>query len=179
MADLFRNKASDYCLYMGNWIIDSLDLLKNVDSFSNKTPLCCSETQNSSAVALIGTIFISEIEQKQSILCLKCKSLNFNFLFLNYYCIKSHCNHVETFCLCNVAYLKHILYISFIYYKLNLLQRVLWNEGFRRVQLMDTSGPHDPLRWFFPWWRRLCVTSSLVPYNLQPFKALTPEGIRA
>ncbi len=37
------------------------------------------------------------------------------------------------------------------------LQRALRNEGFRRVQLMDTSGPHDPLRWFFPWWRRLRV----------------------
>ncbi len=33
----------------------------------------------------------------------------------------------------------------------------LRNEGFRRVQLMDTSAsppPHDCLRWFFPWWRR-------------------------
>ncbi len=34
------------------------------------------------------------------------------------------------------------------------LQRALRNEGFRRVQLMDTSGPHDPLRWFFAWWYR-------------------------
>ncbi len=40
---------------MGYWIIDSLDSFKNVDSFSNETPLCCSETQNSSAVALIET----------------------------------------------------------------------------------------------------------------------------
>ncbi len=39
-------------------------------------------THNSSAVALIRTIFISEIEQKQSIFCLKSKSLHFNFLFI-------------------------------------------------------------------------------------------------
>ncbi len=38
-------------------------------------------------------IFSNEIEQKQSILCLKCKSRNFNFLFIEvYYCIKPHCN---------------------------------------------------------------------------------------
>ncbi len=42
-------------LWMGYWIIDSLDSFKNVDSFSIKTPLCCSETQNSSTVALIET----------------------------------------------------------------------------------------------------------------------------
>ncbi len=45
------------------------------------TALCCSETHNSSAVALIATIFGCEIEQKQLIFCLKSKSLNFNFLF--------------------------------------------------------------------------------------------------
>ncbi len=39
-------------------------------------------THNSSAVFLIRTIFISEIEQKQSIFCLKSKSLHFNFLFI-------------------------------------------------------------------------------------------------
>ncbi len=33
------------------------------------------------------------------------------------------------------------------------LQRALRNERFWRVQLIDTSGPHDPLCWFFPWWR--------------------------
>ncbi len=35
--------------------------------------MCCSETHNSSAVALSATIFIAEIEQKQSIFCLKSK----------------------------------------------------------------------------------------------------------
>ncbi len=39
------------------------------------------------------------------------------------------------------------------------LQRALRNEGFRRVQLMDTSGSHDPLRRFFAWWRRLRVST--------------------
>ncbi len=33
------------------------------------------------------------------------------------------------------------------------------NEGFLRVQLMDTSGSHDPLRRFFPWWWRLRVAT--------------------
>ncbi len=68
-------------LWMGHWIIDSLDSFKHVDSFSNETQLCCSETHNSSAVALIETIFVSEIEQKQSIFCLKYNSLNFCLLF--------------------------------------------------------------------------------------------------
>ncbi len=40
------------------------------------------ETHNSSAVALIATIFIGEIEQKQSVFCIKSKSLNFNLLFV-------------------------------------------------------------------------------------------------
>ncbi len=44
--------------------------------------MCCSETGNSSAVALIRTIFGSENEQKQSVFCLKSKSLNFNSLFI-------------------------------------------------------------------------------------------------
>ncbi len=39
--------------------------------------MCCSETHKSSAVALIKNIFVSEIEQKQSIFCQKSKSLNF------------------------------------------------------------------------------------------------------
>ncbi len=42
------------------------------------TAVCCLETHNSSAVALIAIIFGCEIEQKQSIFCLKSKSLNFN-----------------------------------------------------------------------------------------------------
>ncbi len=48
---------------------------------------------------------------------------------------------------------------------------------------MDTSGPHDPLRWFFAWWRHLRMmtqkgtsrNSCLVPYTLHPFEALTPK----
>ncbi len=68
-------------LWMGHWIIDLLDSFKKVDSFSNETPLCVA-LHNSSAVALIGTIFIGEILQKQSIFCLKSKSPNLNFLFI-------------------------------------------------------------------------------------------------
>ncbi len=52
-----------------------------IDSFMNETPSCCSETQNS-AVAVFGIIFVGEIEQKQEISCLKRKSLNINFLFI-------------------------------------------------------------------------------------------------
>ncbi len=33
-------------------------------------------------MALFGIIFVGEIEQKQAIWCLKCKSLNINFLFI-------------------------------------------------------------------------------------------------
>ncbi len=64
------------------FIIDSLDLFKNMDSFCNETPLCVARRHNSSAVALVATIFVSEIEQKQSIFCLKSKSLNLNLLFI-------------------------------------------------------------------------------------------------
>ncbi len=53
------------------------------------------------------------------------------------------------------------------------------------LQLMDMLGAHDPLCWFLPWWRRLHVgmgwwhrwalrNSCLVPYTLQPLKAITP-----
>ncbi len=56
-----------------------------------------------------------------------------------------------------------------------------------RISKGTTDGhcrPHDPLHWFFAWWRRLRMmtqkdtsrNSCLVPYNLQPFEALTPEG---
>ncbi len=62
--------------------LTSIDSLKNVDSFSNQTPLCVAQRRNSSAVALIAAIFVSEIEQKQSVFCLKSKSLNFNSLFI-------------------------------------------------------------------------------------------------
>ncbi len=62
MADSFR-KESIGCPY--EWAtesIDSLDSLKNVDSFRmNKR--CLWATHNSSAVALIATIFVSEIKQ--------------------------------------------------------------------------------------------------------------------
>ncbi len=52
-----------------------------IDSFRNETPSCCSETQNS-AVAVFRVIFVGETEQKQEIWCLKRKSLNVNFLFI-------------------------------------------------------------------------------------------------
>ncbi len=45
---IHSNEASDYCFS------ESLTSLNNVDSFSNETLLCCSETQNT-AVALIET----------------------------------------------------------------------------------------------------------------------------
>ncbi len=80
------------------------------------TAVCCSETHNSSAVALIATIFVGEIEQKQSIFCLKSKSLNFNLLFIEILLCKiSHIAIVlillirETSWPSNVAYLNHIL----------------------------------------------------------------------
>ncbi len=62
MTDSFRNESIG-CPY--EWTtesIDSLDSFKNVDSFSDETPLCVAQRHNSSAEALIATIFISEIE---------------------------------------------------------------------------------------------------------------------
>ncbi len=82
-ADSFRNESIDRPYEWATESIDTLDSFKNVDSFRNETPLRCSETHNSSAVALITTIFVSEIEQKQKVgLCLKSQSLDFNFLFI-------------------------------------------------------------------------------------------------
>ncbi len=49
---IHSNEASDYCFY--ECFSESLASLNNVDSFSNETLLCCSETQNA-AVALIET----------------------------------------------------------------------------------------------------------------------------
>ncbi len=49
---------------------------------SNKKYYIKERVENSSAVALIATIFVSKIEQKQSIFCLNSKSLNFNLLFI-------------------------------------------------------------------------------------------------
>ncbi len=109
-------------LWMGHWIIDSLDSFKHVDSFSNETPLC-SETHNSSAVALIETIFVSEIYQKQSIFCLKYKSLNCSLLFeiplyiisvtlqSCWYCFLGK-HHGRLWCS------NHILQISFFFYRI-------------------------------------------------------------
>ncbi len=59
--------------------------------------MCCSETHNSCAVALIVTIFVGEIEQKQSILGLKSKSLNCNLFFIKILLYKSvsHCNRAD------------------------------------------------------------------------------------
>ncbi len=61
------------------------------------TAVCCSETLNSSAVALIGTIFVGKTEQKLSIFSLKAKSLNFNHLFIEIllYNSVSHCNRAD------------------------------------------------------------------------------------
>ncbi len=70
----FIQKRSKWLLssWTGYGVIDSFDSFKNMDSFSNETPLCCTETQNSS----------QQNWAKKSILCLKCKSLNLNFLFI-------------------------------------------------------------------------------------------------
>ncbi len=55
-------------------IIDSLDKFKYVDSFSNETLLCCSETQNSSAVSSIET-WSAILCKTQSILYYKLRTL--------------------------------------------------------------------------------------------------------
>ncbi len=67
---------------MSHWIIDLLDLLENMNLFSNKTALCVAGKDNSSAVFLFETISIGKIEQKQTMLTILCPNCNnFNFLF--------------------------------------------------------------------------------------------------
>ncbi len=97
-ADSFRNE-SIVCPF--EWASESL-----THSIHSKTwfhsvtnHFCCSETHNSSAVALIATIFISEIEQKQSAFCLKSKSLNFNLLFIEIILYKISVT-LQTCCYC-------------------------------------------------------------------------------
>ncbi len=53
----FRNESIGCPYEWATESIDSLDSFKNVDSFSNETPLCVVQRHNSSAVALITTIF--------------------------------------------------------------------------------------------------------------------------
>ncbi len=69
-ADSFRNESIG-CPY--EWATESIDSIHSKCRFAQKrnTAVCCSETNNSSAVALIANIFVSKIEQKQSVFCLK------------------------------------------------------------------------------------------------------------
>ncbi len=94
LTRFIQKRVSWLSLWIGHWIIDSLDSFKNVDSFSKETPLCVAQRHNSSAVALIVTIFGGEIEQKQSVFCLKSKSLNFNLLFIEILLYKISC-HID------------------------------------------------------------------------------------
>ncbi len=48
-----------------------------------------------SAVAVFGMIFVEEIEQKQEIWCLKRKSLNIKFLFIELLYKINICNHAD------------------------------------------------------------------------------------
>ncbi len=70
-ADSFRNESIGSPYEWATESIDSLDSFKNVDSFSDETQLCVAWRHNSSAVALIASIFGCEIEQKLSVFCLK------------------------------------------------------------------------------------------------------------
>ncbi len=67
---------------MGHWINWLTRFIKKTDSFSNETLMCAAWRHNSSALALIVTIFGWEIEQKHPVFCLQSKSLDFNFLFI-------------------------------------------------------------------------------------------------
>ncbi len=97
-ADSFRNE-SIVCPF--EWASESLThSIHSKTWFHSVTKhFCCSETHNSSAVALIATIFVSEIEQKQSAFCLKSKSLNFNLLFIEIILYKISVT-LQTCCYC-------------------------------------------------------------------------------
>ncbi len=84
MADSIRNESSDYGLYerFAESLTHSIRSKMWICSVTKHHCVARSETQNSFCCSFDWNIFISEIEQKQSILCLKCKSLNFNFLFI-------------------------------------------------------------------------------------------------
>ncbi len=130
---------SEISLY--EWVTESLTHLICSKTWINsvtKHRRVARRQKNSSAVALIETIFIIEIEQKQSILCLKYKSnVILTSCSLNYYCIKPHCDGVETFWSCNVVYLNHILYISCIYFTTAVcIYKFLWIVSVNSVALI-------------------------------------------
>ncbi len=82
-------------LWMGNWIIDSLDSFKNAGSFINETMLCLNgDVQRLSYD--FETIFLDEIEQNQAILL---KSFNVHHFILTY-CLLNCCinliSHLQT-----------------------------------------------------------------------------------
>ncbi len=74
-AESFRNKSS-HCLY------ESFTKIICLRSQINAIVKHCLKICNGSAVALFGTIFIGQIQQKQLILCQKCNSLNINLIDL-------------------------------------------------------------------------------------------------
>ncbi len=79
------NTVSRCQKFTGNkWIIVTEPNHLMVDSFRNESPSCCSETQNS-AVVVWNYFLVGEIQQKQVIWCLKCKSHNINLLFILLY----------------------------------------------------------------------------------------------
>ncbi len=89
-ADSIRNESIN-CLY--EWAIESLThSIRSkmwIHSVIKQRCVLLGDTQHFFSVALIATILVGEIEQKQSLFCLKSKSLNFNLLFIKYYCLKS------------------------------------------------------------------------------------------
>ncbi len=81
---LIHSEMSQLAVLMNGQLNHQLTRFVQKRGFVQKqnTAVCCSQTHDSSALALIATILVGEIEQKQSIFCLKSKSLNFNLLFI-------------------------------------------------------------------------------------------------
>ncbi len=83
MADSFRNQASDYRLY--EWVTESLThLIRSntwIHSVTKHLPCVLGDTQRF-CCGFDWNYFHQQNWAKQSILCLKCKSLNFNFLLI-------------------------------------------------------------------------------------------------
>ena len=108
-TDSFKNET---CLWMGHWIFDSANSFKTLNHSVMKTRLSVAVRCDTVLLwSLFGTIFAAETEQKQSILCLKCKWLNLN-------CCMKAMSHFQSWWYsgkrhssCEVAKLYHMLKI--------------------------------------------------------------------
>lgn len=140
---------------MGHWISHSTDLLKNVGSFSNKTP------------ALHRFCFSHVYSTHPAILWLKCNSHNINLLSIEqlccFYCCRKSISHLQCADIWEKTTLLHVWYIVsyfilYIYHK--------------KTNKQEQQAPiHFHLRFWIFWWHTMALG------NKHKFKQLFTENV--